>query len=126
MHLRLSRGISIGGTRFSRYAQKLRSFGISDEPYAALLASRPEPFPELLLVYSVNYAHDAEAAAALHEMLPSRLLGVKDCDGHLVLAQKLAHGTLPIFLAKILGQDLERNAARAETAFPQPELRDSP
>jgi len=105
--LKLNRGVSIGGLDFPRFAAKLRDFGVSDEPYAALLASRPDPFPELLLVFGAGYATDVVAARGLHGRVPSRLLEVKACDDHLVLAWKLLRGRLPKFLSKVLGQSVD-------------------
>jgi hypothetical protein len=104
--LKASRGISVGGTDFARFSARVKSCGMSDEAYAALLASRPEPFPDLFLVYSAGYAHDADAARAMHERVPSQLWEVHDCEGHLLLAQKLEQGKLPAFMAKLLGQSL--------------------
>jgi hypothetical protein len=115
IQLRLSRGVSIGGSDFSHFAEKLQTYGMPEAPYLALLASRPKPFPELLFVYSASHAVDSEAALALHERVPSRLLGVRNCDGHLVLAQKLEQGTLLVFLSKLLGQRLERGDPAASS-----------
>jgi hypothetical protein len=105
--LKLDRGISVGGSDFPQFAAKLRSCGMSEEPYEALLASRPDPFPTLLLVYSGGFAIDAVAANTLHLRVPSRLCEVRNCEEHTVLAWKLARGRLPVFLSKILGQSLE-------------------
>lgn len=113
MMLQLDRGISIGGIDFPRFAAKLRSNGVSDEPYAALLASRPHPFPELLLVYSGSHAIDEAAASALHERVPSRLWPVKNSEGHAVFAWKFAQGRLSEFLSNILGQSVEQREPMA-------------
>jgi hypothetical protein len=106
--LQLDRGISIGALDFPRFAARLRSNGVSEEPYAALLASRPDPFPELLLVYSGGYAIDEAAASALHQRVPSQLWPVKNSKGHAVFAWKFAQGRLPEFLSNILGQSVEQ------------------
>ena len=105
--LQLNRGVSIGGLDFPQFAAKLRDFGVSDEPYAALLASQPESFPELLLVFGADCATDVVAARGLHGRVPSRLLEVKTCDDHLVLVWKLVRGRLPAFLSTLLGQSVE-------------------
>ena len=116
IQLGLSRGISIGGMDFAQLADKLKSQGLSDEPYAALLESRREPFPELLLVFCGGNAVDAAAATALQARVPSRLWEIKSCKGHGVLPTKLMRGQLPSFLANIIGQPVEsrpgRDAAR--------------
>jgi hypothetical protein len=106
--LQLDRGVSIGALDFPLFAAKLRSNGVSEEPYAALLASRPDPFPELLLVYSGGWAIDQSAAAGLHQRVPSRLWPVKNSEGHAVFAWKFAQGRLPEFLSNILGQSVEQ------------------
>jgi hypothetical protein len=79
---------------------------VSDEPYAALLASRPCPFPELVLVCGADHRKDVADASALRKLVPSHLWKVKNCAQHAVLTWHLARVTLPAFLAKILGQSL--------------------
>jgi hypothetical protein len=105
--LKLNRGVSIGGLDFPQFAAKLRDLGASEEPYAALLASRPEPFPELLLVFGGGNATDVVAARGLHGRVPSRLVEVKACDDHVVLRWKLLRGRLPTFFSTLLGQSVE-------------------
>jgi hypothetical protein len=107
MLLRLNRGISVGGMDFPQFAASLRTLGVNEEPYAALLAERPDPFPELLLAFSSGYPPDATAARGLHARVPSRLLEVKGCSDHLVLSWKLSTGRLPTFLSKLLGQSVQ-------------------
>jgi len=104
--LKMNRGISIGGIDFPTLVAKLQSYGVNDAPYAALLASRPDPFPELLLAYCGGHAVDAAAANALHQCVPSRLWEV-DCSGHGVVPTKLRRGSFPPFLSNILGQSVE-------------------
>jgi hypothetical protein len=116
IRLELHRGVSIGGLDFPQFVAKLREFGVSEEPYTALLASRPESFPELLLVFGAGYAADVVAARGLHGRVPSRLLAVNACDEHLVLAWKLVRGRLPVFLSKLLGQ----NVKTGERVAPSP------
>jgi len=106
MLLGLNRAVSVGGADYSRIASRLRILGISEEPYEALLASRPEPFPDLLIVYAAGHKRDADAAHAMHRCVPSQLLG-EDCSVHGVLGKKLEEESLPQFLAKVLGQSLE-------------------
>jgi hypothetical protein len=115
--LETDRGIYINGTDLPQFAAYVKSFGVSDAPYAEALARRPEPFPDLLLVYSGQHAEDAGAAKALHERVPSRLLGVANCGTHGVLGWKLTKGRLPSFLSRLLGQKVESHqlAATAET-----------
>ena len=107
--LKLNRGLSISPQDFHRVAAKLKAHGLSDGPYAALLASRPRPFPELVLVCGADHRKDAADASALHKLVPSHLWKVKNCAQHGVLTWHLARGTLPTFLAKILGQSLENH-----------------
>jgi hypothetical protein len=117
--LRLDKGISVSGEHFHRIAARLKDHGLSDEPYLALLAQRPHPFPELVLAYGGDSMPDAEAALALQQLVPSRLERVKHCADHAVLAWHLLRGTLPAFLAKVLGQSLENPDLGATTAWSQ-------
>lgn len=117
--LQLQRGISVGGVDFAHFAGKLEGWGVSAQPYAELLASRPAPFPELLLVYCAGHAIDAAAATALHSRVPSRLLEIKDCKGHGVFPTKLRRGRLPSFLSKLLGPQRERERAPAIDRAPE-------
>jgi hypothetical protein len=117
--LGLDRGISVSGEHFHRVAARLGSHGSSDEPYAALLASRPHPFPELVLAYGGDSRGDEEAALALHQLVPSRLEKVKRCPDHAVLAWHLMRGTLPAFLTRILGQSLANRDLVAATRWSQ-------
>lgn len=113
--LNLNRGISIGAQDFRRVAVQLKTLGLSDEPYAALLASRPHPFPELVLVCGGDHSDDAAAATALQKLVPAHLWKVKNCAKHGVLTWHHARGTLPAFLAKVLGQSLENPELPATT-----------
>ena len=117
--LRLDKGISVSGEHFHRIAARLSGQGLSDEPYLALLAQRPHPFPEVVLAYGGDCRPDAEAALALQQLVPSRLEKVKHCAEHAVLAWHLKRGTLPAFLAKILGQSLENRDLVATTVWSQ-------
>jgi hypothetical protein len=105
--LNLNRGISICPQDFHWFAARLKTLGLSDERYTALLASRPRPFPELILVCGADNVTDVAAASALHGLVPAKLLKVRNCAQHAVLAWHLERGTLPAFLATILGQSLE-------------------
>lgn len=116
IHLRLDRGISVSGQDFGRFAAKVRMRGLDDEPYTKLLASRPHPFPELLIVCGADFKEDADTADALHELVPSRLWKVRNCAQHAVLVWHLMQGKLPVFLAKVLGQSLENRELIAATA----------
>ena len=118
--LRLDRGISVSGEHLQRIVARLGSQGMSHEPYAALLAQRPHPFPELVLAYGGDSSADAEAAFALHQLVPSRLEKVKHCPEHAVLAWHNSRGTLPAFLAKVLGQSLENPDLVAATVWSPP------
>ena len=111
--LKVDRGIAVCPQDFHRFAAKQRAHGLSELRYAALLASRPRPFPELLLVCGAGYSDDAAAAIALQKLVPSRLWQVKDCAQHAVLIWHLKRGMLPAFLATILGQDLETGESAA-------------
>lgn len=105
--LKMNRGISICPEDFRSFASRLKTMGLDDEPYAALLTSRPRPFPELILVHGAEKKDDELAAFCLHNLVPSHLCKVKNCAQHGVLKWHVARGTLPAFLAKILGQSLE-------------------
>ena len=105
--LGLDRGIAIGGQDPQRIAASLRKCGANDQAYVALFASRPEPFPDLVLAYAEGWPEDATGALALHQLMPSRLVKVRNCAEHGVLKWHLMRGTLPAFLAKLLGQSLE-------------------
>jgi len=83
--LELNRGISICPEDFRRFASRLKTMGLDDEPYAALLTSRPRPFPELILVHGAERKEDAIAASFLHNLVPSHLSKVKNCAQHGVL-----------------------------------------
>jgi hypothetical protein len=111
--LKLDRGICIGGMDYPAFAALLKSTGVDEPPYAQLLASRPDPFPDLLIAYAGAYAIDAAAAKGLQGRVPSRILEVKDCTEHGVLGWKLAQGRLPNFLSKLLGQNREQRESIA-------------
>ena len=113
--LNVNRGVSICPQDFQRFAAKLSAHGLSEERYAALLASRPRPFPELVLVCGANYSVDVRAATALQKLVPSHLWQVKDCEQHAVLIWHLKRGLLPAFLGTILGQNLETGESVATT-----------
>jgi hypothetical protein len=122
VHLKMNRGISIGGIDFPTLAGRLRDYGVNDAPYEALLAARFDPFPDLVLAYCGGHAVDAAAASALSQRVPSRLWEVKDCKGHGVVPSKLRRGRFPPFLSNILGQSIERPdsvpaAVQASEAF---------
>ena len=105
--LELDRGISIGAAAFAQVTAALAAHGLSSAPYAAVLASRPGRYPELILAFGADNPHDAAAAAAIHALVPSHLQPVKRCPHHTVLAWHLDRGTLPTYLSKLLGQGLE-------------------
>ena len=54
---------------------------------------------------------DAAAAVVLHNLVPSELWKVRNCAQHGILKWYISRGTLPAFLAKILGQSLENREA---------------
>jgi hypothetical protein len=114
MQLRLDRGIFVGGIDFAHFAHRLSEWGVDARPYADLLASRPQPFPELLLVYCVGNPIDARSAIALHSQVPSHLLGLRNCNDHNVFRTKLMRGQLPSFLSKLLCV----RGSSASTLFP--------
>jgi len=114
--LSLDKAIAISPQEFGRVAALLGRHGLSDTAYASLLASRPQPFPEVLIVCAAEHGDDMAAAASLQRRVPARVLKVRGCAGHVVLGWQHAHGMLPPFLAKILGQSLERQAP-ASTAL---------
>ncbi len=105
--LELDRGIAICGQGPARVAAKLQTHGLRIEPYAALLASRPDRFPELILTYGGDHKVDAASSNAIHAVVPSELRPVKKCSHHEVLAWHLARGTFPHYLSKLLDQGLE-------------------
>lgn len=113
--LGLQRGISVSGEHFQTMAARLRGQGLSDAPFAALLASRPHPFPELILAYGEASRPDEMAAVALQQLVPSRLEKVRHCVEHAVLAWHHRRGTLPAYLSRLLGQSLEQRDLVAMT-----------
>jgi hypothetical protein len=117
IHLELDQGISVAGVDLPEFASWLQGWGVDPAPYAALLASRPEPYPQLLLVYCQNCDKDAAAAKALHQRIPSTLWEAVDCDGHAVLASKLSRGLLPVFVPRLL--------ENARSRAPKPSLTDT-
>ncbi|HET7096405.1 MAG TPA: hypothetical protein VFJ68_03385 [Casimicrobiaceae bacterium] len=113
--LRLGRAVAIGAQDLPRVAALLKARGLSDETYATLLASRPQPFPEVLIVCGADYAVDVAAATSLQQRLPARVLRVRGCAEHAVLGWQQQQRMLPAFLTKILGQNLEEPPAAHTT-----------
>ena len=111
IELQLDRGVSIGAVDFNHFVVRLNSHGVDEKPYAALLASRPQPYPKLILAYGGEYKIDVAASAAVNGLVPSELMGVENCATHSVFAWNLERGTLPVFLSKALGQDVEHASA---------------
>jgi hypothetical protein len=97
-------GISIAGVDFPEFASWLAEWGVDARRHEALLDSRLNPLPDLLLVYSADTAKDAAAAKALQRRLPSRLWAEPDCAVH-VLPALLASGRLPSFMSRLLESD---------------------
>jgi hypothetical protein len=114
--LRLNRGIAVSPQGVRRFPSLLKEQDLRYEPFAALLASRPQPYPELIVVCAAEHRDDLEAATALHRSVPSQLWTVKNCGQHGVFKFHLARGTLPTFFARILGQSPERREAPATIA----------
>ncbi|MEP7183189.1 MAG: hypothetical protein ABI886_13475 [Betaproteobacteria bacterium] len=115
--LGLKRGISLCGQDAGKTFAKFRDAGVAVDALASVLASRPETFPDLVLVHGAANVDDTAAAESLHKLVPSRLLPVQNCAEHTVLAWILLQGTLPAFLAALLGPDPadgNRGAARPE------------
>jgi hypothetical protein len=113
--LGLHRAVSIGPQDYPRFAALLKTKGLSEEAYATLLASRPSPFPDVLIVCGADNNEDVAAATSLQQRVPARLLKVRGCATHTVLAWHHARRMLPAFLAKILGQSLEEHAPASTT-----------
>ncbi len=109
--LGLNRGISVCGEDPASFAARVKSQGGDDARYLALLASRPQPFPELVLVCGEKKMSDAATAAKLHNLVPSELWKVRNCAQHGIFKWYISRGTLPAFLARILGQSLENREA---------------
>jgi len=97
-------GISIAGVDFPEFATWLGDWGVDASRHEALLASRPEPFPDLVQVYSADTGKDAAAAAALQGRVPSRLWAEGNC-GPNVLASVLTTGRLRGFMSRLLESD---------------------
>jgi hypothetical protein len=108
--LGLDRAVSVGPQDLPQVAALLKTHGLSDACFAALLASRPHPFPEVLIVCGADNDADVAAATALERRVPARLLKARGCAVHGVLGWQHAQGRLAPFLAKILGQSLEERA----------------
>jgi hypothetical protein len=117
--LNLDRGVAISPQDFRPHAALLQTQGARGDPYSALLASRPRPFPELILVCGADHPGDLAVATALHELVPSHLWKVKNCTQHGVFKWHLARGTLSAFLAKVLGQSLENRELVALNLSPR-------
>jgi hypothetical protein len=109
--LRLNRGIAVSPQGVRRFPLLLKELDLRYEPFAALLASRPQPYPELIVVCGAEHRDDLEAATALHRSVPSQLWTVKNCGQHGVFKFHLARGTLSTFFARILGQSPEHREA---------------
>jgi hypothetical protein len=120
--LRLDQGISVAGVDLPEFTSWLEGWDVNPEPFAALLASRPEPFPHLVLVYCQSCEKDAAAAKALHHRIPSTLWKTVECDGHAVLASKLSRGLLPTFVPRLLenarGRSPDHSLATTEASNP--------
>jgi hypothetical protein len=105
--LKLDRGIALCASHYLWYAEQVKALGLNEPAFAAVLASRPRPFPELILVSGADKKDDLAAAIALHAVVPSQLWKVRNCAQHGVLKWHLERGTLRAFIAKILDQSLE-------------------
>jgi len=114
--LRLDRAVAIGPQAFSRITGLLRRHGLADEPYVSLLAMRPQPFPEVLLVCAAEHDEDVAAATSLQQQVPARVVRVRNCSAHVLLAWHHAQRTLAPFLAKVFGQSLEDRSLTTTTA----------
>jgi hypothetical protein len=118
--LELDKGIAISPQDFTRFAAKLSAIGLASDRHAALLASRPDRFPGVVVAYPADSPGDTAAALALAAQLPVDLRPAKRCANHAVLAWQHQRGTLPTYLSKLLGQSLESAAPLAAplvTAF---------
>jgi len=113
--LELDRGISLCPSDYRWYAAYVKALGVDEQSYAAVLASRPHPFPELIIVSGALKKDDLAAAVALHAAVPSQLWKVRNCAQHGILKWHIARGTLRAFLAKVLDQSLENQEARGAT-----------
>jgi hypothetical protein len=111
--MRLARGISISGQDFTSMLARVRELGFDAAPYALTLAARPAPFPTLVLMFPGDCPKDADAALAMHALVPSQLARVNNCPIHGVLGWIHDHGKLPEVLAGLIGQSLERTPAPA-------------
>ncbi len=109
IRLNLQRGIALSPQDFRGFAARLKALGMDDGPFAALLASRPHPFPTMILACGAAMKDDLAAAVALQRLVPSQLCKLKNCAQHGVLGWHIARGTLPAFLAKVMGQSLENH-----------------
>jgi len=105
--LKLDKGISIGGVDFDRLEARAASKGLPIEPFRAVIASRPVPYPDLLLVHAADQPRDEAFAASVSKLVPGRVMKVSNCDAHGLLGHHIMRRQLPEFLAILLGQDLE-------------------
>jgi hypothetical protein len=105
--LGLNRGIAVGVVAFEQFNDVLRERGVPVEPFDALIASRPAPYPALRIVHGAEHAADTAAAAAFASLLPSELTAVPGCDTHGSLYWLLQRGRLKKFLEEILRQSLK-------------------
>ena len=113
VHLRLDRGIGLGASHHLWYAEHAKALRADERGYLAVLASRPQPFPELVLVSGAEKKDDLAAALALHAAVPSRLWKLRNCATHGVLKWHIERGTLRAFLTKLLDQSLEAEGPQA-------------
>ncbi len=105
--LKASRGIAFGSSSFEQLVAKMREIGLDPAPFEALFASRPHPFPELILGYGANFPRDANAAQAIHRRLPTQLHPTQDCATHSLVGWHLRRRLLPQFLPTVFQQSLE-------------------
>ena len=107
IQLKASRGIAFGSSSFEQLVAKLQEMGLDPAPFEALLASRPRPFPELILAYGAKLPRDAIAAQAVHRRLPTQLHPTQDCATHSLVGWHLRRRLLPQFLPTVFQQSLE-------------------
>ncbi len=105
--LKLDKGVSIAGVGFGKLEARVARKGLPVEPFRAVVASRPVPYPDLLLVYGADNPRDEAFAASVSKLIPGRVMKVMNCGEHGLIGYHLLRRQLPEFLAMLLGQDLE-------------------
>ncbi|WP_374450346.1 hypothetical protein [Stella sp.] len=100
--LGLDRAVSVGGSSPDIEDPRLALRGLSFAIFSEMLARRPVPMPEIVLVHAAGFPRDAEKAAALAALVPARRHPVAGTGRHNVLNERLVQGRLRPLLDALL------------------------